>query len=74
MDEDYDNIPDADEEEFDPTGEPTDGIEDDGGILSDGDAAALDEEGPDEDDEIPTEDEADDDETLPDAPDGTDDE
>ena len=53
MSEDYDSLTEAEEEDWDSTYEPEDAGEDAGEELEDGEAAALDLQGPDDEDEMP---------------------
>lgn len=53
MSEDYDSLTEAEEEAWDTTYEPDEEAEDAGEELEDGEAAALDLQGPDDEDEMP---------------------
>lgn len=53
MSEDYDSLTEAEEEAWDTTFEPDEEAEDAGEELEDGEAAALELDGPDDEDEMP---------------------
>lgn len=53
MSEDYDSLTEAEEEAWDTTYEPDEEAEDAGEELEDGEAAALELDGPDDEDEMP---------------------
>ena len=53
MSEDHDSLTEAEEEDWDSTYEPEDAGEDAGEELEDGEAAALELDGPDDEDEMP---------------------